>query len=76
MESHVEDEVVERGGSDFAESAALWPGVMENVGGQLATAGFCSERQLGEAADCYKSWAKTALVKQTLAMRGVTGRVP
>ena len=36
-------EVVERGGPDFAERAALWSEVIENVGGQLSTAGFCTK---------------------------------
>jgi hypothetical protein len=46
------------------------------VAGQLATAGFCSSRQLEEARESYDSWAKTTLVKQTLAMRTITGIVP
>jgi len=50
--------------------------VIENVGVPLATAGLCTKRQLEEAHVCYDSWTKTALVKQTLAMRAVTGIVP
>jgi len=76
VKSQVQDEVVERGGTDFPERAALWSEVIENVGGQLTTAGFCTKRQLDEARECYDSWAKTALVKQTLAMRAITGVVP
>ena len=76
VKSQVQDEVVERGGPDFAERAALWSDVIENVGGQLATAGFCTKHQLEAARECYDSWAKTALLKQTLAMRAVTGIVP
>jgi SAM-dependent methyltransferase len=76
VNSQVQDEVVERGGPDFAERAALWSEVIENVGGQLSMAGFCTKRQLEEARECYDSWAKTALVKQTLAMRAITGIVP
>ena len=33
------------------------------------------KRQLEEARECYDSWAKSALVKQTLAMRAITGIV-
>jgi len=76
IESHVQDEVAERGEPDFAERTALWPEVIENVGGQLAKAGFCTESQLQEARESYHAWAKTELVKQTLSMRTVTGRVP
>ena len=46
VKSCLQDEVVERGGPDFAERTALWSEVIENVGGQLATAGFCTESQL------------------------------
>jgi ubiquinone/menaquinone biosynthesis C-methylase UbiE len=76
VKSYVQDEVVERGSPDFAERAALWSEVIDNVGEQLATAGFCTIHQLREARECYDSWAKTALAKQTLAMRAVTGSVP
>jgi hypothetical protein len=76
VKSQVQDETVERGGPEFAERAALWSEVIENVGGQLATAGFCTKRQLDQARECYDSWAKTVLVKQTLAMRAITGVVP
>jgi ubiquinone/menaquinone biosynthesis C-methylase UbiE len=74
VQSSVEDEIVERGEPDFAERAALWSEVIENIGGQLATAGFCTQSQLEEARQSYGSWTKTALVKQKLAMRAVTGR--
>jgi hypothetical protein len=76
VKSKVQDEVTKRGGPEFAERAALWSEVIDNVGGRLATAGFCTKRQLEEARECYDSWAKTALVNQTLAMRAVTGIVP
>lgn len=76
IKSHVQDEVVERGGPEFAERTALWSEVIENVGGQVMTAGFCTGIQLAEAQECYSAWTKTELVKQTLAMRATTGRVP
>lgn len=76
VKSQVQDEVTKRGEPEFAERAGLWSEVIDNVGGHLATAGFCTKRQLEEARECYDSWAKTALVKQTLAMRAVTGIVP
>ena len=76
VKSHVQDEVVERGGPDFTERAGLWSEVIRNVGGQLAATGFCTESQLEQARECYDSWAQAALVKQTLAMRAVTGIAP
>jgi hypothetical protein len=75
VNARIEDEIVERGGPEFAERTALWSEVIENVGTQLVTAGFCTEFELEEALECYGLWAKTALVKQTLAMRAVTGIV-
>jgi SAM-dependent methyltransferase len=76
VKSHLQDEVVERGGPDFAERAALWPEVMDNLGEQLTTAGFCTKPELRQARECYDSWAQTALLKQALAMCAVTGIVP
>ena len=76
VKGHMQDEVVEQGAPDFAERTTLWSEVIESLGRQLVTAGFCAERRLEEARECYYSWAKTALMKQTLAMRAVTGRVP
>jgi hypothetical protein len=72
----VQDEVVERGEPEFAERMGLGSEVIENLGGQLATAGFCTKLQLEEARDCYDSWVKTELIKQTLAMRAIIGIVP
>jgi ubiquinone/menaquinone biosynthesis C-methylase UbiE len=76
VKSQVQDEIVERGGPDFTERAALWSDVIENVGRQLAITGFCTRRQLDAAREYYDSWVKTALLKQTLAMRAITGIVP
>jgi hypothetical protein len=50
--------------------------VIENLGEQLAEAGFCMESQLQDAREGYQLWAKTQLKRQTLAMRTITGRVP
>jgi SAM-dependent methyltransferase len=76
VKSHMQDEVVEHGAPDFAERTTLWSEVIESLGGNLVTAGFHTKHQLEEARECYDSWAETALVKQTLAMRAVTGKVP
>jgi ubiquinone/menaquinone biosynthesis C-methylase UbiE len=75
IESHIQDEVVARGDQEFPERSALWSEVIENVGEQIAKTGFCTESQLREARERYDSWAKTDLVRQTLTMRAVTGRV-
>ena len=72
----MQDEIVQRGDPEFAERTALWSEVIENLGGQLATAGFCTNVQLQEARDAYDSWAKTELIKQALAMRAIIGIVP
>jgi SAM-dependent methyltransferase len=71
--SYVEDEVAQRGDSDFDARTTLWSEVIENVGAPIAAAGFCTERDLAEARREYADWVKTELVTQTLAMRGVTG---
>lgn len=76
VKSQVQDDVVERGGPDFAEGAALWSDVIESVGGQIVAAGFCTKHELEAARECYDLWARRALSKQTLAMRAVTGIVP
>jgi ubiquinone/menaquinone biosynthesis C-methylase UbiE len=75
IQSHVQDEVVERGEPEFAERTALWSEVIENVGKQIAEARFCTESDLLEARERYESWVNTDLVKQTLTMRAVTGVV-
>ena len=75
IESYIQDEVVERGDQEFPEQTALWSYVIKNVGEQIAKAGFCTQSQLLEAQDRYDSWAKIDLVRQTLTMRAVTGRV-
>jgi hypothetical protein len=76
VKRRAQDEVVERGEPKFAGRTALWSEVIESVGGQLATAGFCTELQLAKARECYAAWVREELVKQTLVMRAVTGIVP
>jgi SAM-dependent methyltransferase len=76
VKSQVQDEIVERGSPGFAEQAALWSEVIESLGGQLVTAGFCTKHQLEEARESYDLWTQTALARQTLAMHAVTGIVP
>ncbi len=76
VESHAQDEVVERGDIDFGPRSALWDEVIGNVGEQVAAAGYCTMAQLKDARECYRPWVETELSRQTLAMRTVTGRVP
>jgi ubiquinone/menaquinone biosynthesis C-methylase UbiE len=76
VESLAQDEIVERGDPDFEDRSTLWSNVIENVGAQLVVAGFCTQSELEEARDRYRAWAKTGLLKQTLAMRAVIGTVP
>jgi len=76
IQTRVQDEIVGRGEPEFAERTALWSEVIDSVGGQLTAAGFCTEPQLQEARDCYRSWVKAGLIKQTLAMRATIGIAP
>lgn len=72
IQCHVQDEVVQHGEPEFAERRTLWSQVIENVGEQIAQAGFCRKSQLREAQERYDSWVMTDLVRQTLTMRVVT----
>jgi SAM-dependent methyltransferase len=76
VESHPQDEVTERGDPDFAVRAAIWLEVVDNVGERIASAGFCTLREVREASECYGPWTQTELLKQRLALSAVTGRVP
>jgi SAM-dependent methyltransferase len=72
----VQDERAERGSEDFLERAGIWSGVMDSVGQQIVSAGFCSGIELGKARECYQQWVETELVTQTLRLRAVAGIVP
>ena len=76
VESHVQDEIVERGEPDFAGRAALWSDAIENFGELIVKAGFLTETQLKDARECDGMFIRTELAKQTLQMRTVTGTVP
>jgi SAM-dependent methyltransferase len=75
IESHVQDEVAQRGDEAFAEQAALWPQVIENIGEQISRAGFFEESRLRETRDGYEVWSRTELRKQVLKMRTVVAIV-
>jgi len=75
-ESHIQDEIVERGDADFAERSALWAEVIERTGEQLVKAQCCTQSQLQEAHETYTAWVRTEFLQQSLWMRTVTGRVP
>jgi hypothetical protein len=49
--------------------------VIEKLGRQIVTAGFCTEFELEEARESYQAWLNAALLRQTLSMRAVTGIV-
>lgn len=76
VESIIQDEVTERGGPNFPESAALWSQVIQNVGEQISTEGFLNTSQLQGLSERYMAWAQSELMRQTLRMRTVLGRVP
>jgi hypothetical protein len=71
VESHLQNEVTERGEPEFVERSALWSEVIDNVGAQIVSAKFCTPHEWEEARDTYRAWVKTQLVKQTLVMRAV-----
>jgi SAM-dependent methyltransferase len=73
VESSVEDEVAERGSPEFEIRAALWSEVIENLGGEVASAGYCSPEELHTARERYVEWAATGLRVQRLALRAVSG---
>jgi SAM-dependent methyltransferase len=70
IEVHACDEIAARGDPD----SLLWIQVIESVGPQIAAAGFLSEPERLSAERDYRDWAATALQKQILQMRTVTGR--
>jgi ubiquinone/menaquinone biosynthesis C-methylase UbiE len=76
VESHIQDEVAARGDIQFSVQSGLWSEVIENVGEQLVNDGYLQKSQLREASICYSSWAQAELMRQTLNMRTVVGRVP
>ena len=69
VESYEQDEVTGRGDP-------LWSEVMQSLGEQVTRAGFCTETELKEGQQRYYDWSKTGLIKQTLSMQTVVGRVP
>ncbi len=73
VESHVQDEVVQRGESDFAERTALWSEVLETLGARILETGWLTQGQLQEAIACYAAWVRTDLETQTLSLRAVVG---
>lgn len=75
IRSQAEDEIAQRGDTDFEERTALWSEVIANVGQTIADAGFCTEAEVAVARECYAPWVKATLTKHTLCMLAVTGRV-
>ena len=73
IESHVQDEVAERGSQHFDQHANVWSWVIETLGERLTKAGFLTDSQLRAAGQRYQAWAQADLVKQTHKMRTVLG---
>ena len=73
IESHVQDEIAERGSPDFDQHANLWFWVIETIGERIVEAGFLDRSQLQAAAERYEPWTQTELMRQTLIMRTVVG---
>jgi SAM-dependent methyltransferase len=76
VESHVQDEIIERGDPDFFGRAALWSDAIDGLGDHIVKAGLLTGAQVKEAGASYSAWTRTGLVKQVLQMRTVTGTVP
>jgi SAM-dependent methyltransferase len=76
VQTHIQDELAQRGEPDFAQRSALWSEVIESLGDRIAAAGFCTELQWKEALRFFQQWRKTELMKQVLVMRTVTGMAP
>jgi hypothetical protein len=74
VESHLQDEISERGDPDFAQRSALWPEVIEKLGESLVQAGVLTAAQLQAASECCEPWIGTDLQKQSLSLRAVVGR--
>jgi hypothetical protein len=75
IESYDQDEVTERGDAEFERHSSVWLWVIETLGEQLSKSGFITGEQLREAGEVYKAWIAERLMKQTMAMRTVVGRV-
>lgn len=76
VQSHIQDEVVERGDPGFPARTSLWIEVIDSVGAQVVQGGYCPDADLQTVRRLYEEWVLTELTRQTLAMRTVTGRVP
>lgn len=76
VQSHNQDEVIERGEPGFPARSSLWLEVIDSVGAQVTQEGYCTEAELHSARELYEAWVQTELIRQTLSMRTVTARVP
>jgi SAM-dependent methyltransferase len=76
VQSHWQDEVVERGDPEFEGSTAIWGDVIGTIGERLTQAGVLTAGQLREASECYAPWVQKSLIRQTLVLRTVVGQVP
>jgi SAM-dependent methyltransferase len=76
VQSHLQDEVIERGEAGFPARNSLWLEVIDSVGVQVVQEGYFPDADLQPVRRLYEEWVQTELIRQTLAMRTVTGRVP
>ncbi|MGJ5819777.1 methyltransferase domain-containing protein [Paludibaculum fermentans] len=76
VQSHLQDELTQRGEAGFPARTSLWIEVIDSVGAQLVEGGYCSDGELQLARSLYEVWVRTELLRQTLSMRTVTGRFP
>ena len=71
----VEDYIVQFGDPDFGNATGIWDHVMQVLGPGMVKAAFLDHRELLEAEECYRTWAKTHLQRQSLYLRTVVGTV-
>jgi len=76
IEVHNQDEVIGRDDPDHQRHFDVWGYVIEVPGDRIVSGGFLMPDQLRAAADAFKPWAATELMKQTMVLRAVVARVP
>jgi SAM-dependent methyltransferase len=73
VEVWADDEITLRDSPEFTEAALIWAHVVNSLGPQLVTAGFLTEETRSQAEESYRTFAATALERQTLSLKTVAG---
>ena len=75
IQTHIQDEIVQRGEPDFPERSAHGPTLSRISVVRLRMRDFAHNRSCEKRRGATNSWLKTVLMRQTLTMRTVTARV-